>query len=610
MTRTIPHCLALLLALAPTSGAFGAAFLRLDDYDTDHLLAAGFELPRKAHIEIDAIGVREHWGDDLVAYAWILDAKTRTVVWSQEDARSSRDKSSRHARRTHDALDLEAGRYELYAWAGINGQYSGWSWNNGHNQVRVLSLHDLGNLADLADWHDGDRDRRRFDAAVRDCYVELASNDVSKADVTAFEPQGDFAGSVYRANRLGNGANVKTELRLDKPMDLRLYGTSEWPRDWDEPADGAYLLNAETFERVWEPTYRKTEDGGGAEKNRAIDEEIHLPAGRYVLCAGTDDSHSFAEFNAAPPGDPQAWGLTVFPGKSFDAAAFHATEKWTPGEPAVNLTRARDDDAMDMKFKLDKEGDVLVCALGEWDERNDEFADTGWITRAGNREPVWEMHERDTHAAGGAQKNRMFQGMVHLPAGEYVAHFETDGSHSYERWNAAAPWDEEAWGLALYPGRGLTAKNFKAGPLVRGDGDDFSASEDVKGAAPDGQASDVLVSLTRVRDDAHKRGTFTLAKQGRVHIYAVGEGVSGEMADYGWVENQKTGDTVWEMTWRNTRPAGGAHKNRQFDGEVLLDAGTYEVHYVTDGSHAYADWNDRRPSDPGAWGITVTKSKK
>jgi len=66
---------------------------------------------------------------------------------------------------------------------------------------------------------------------------------------------------------------------------------------------------------------------------------------------------------------------------------------------------------------------------------------------------------------------------------------------------------------------------------------------------------------------------------------------------------------VWEMTMRNTHHAGGARKNRVFDGEVKLDTGRYVVHYQTDGSHAYGDWNDRRPPDPHGWGITVTMAK-
>jgi hypothetical protein len=115
--------------------------------------------------------------------------------------------------------------------------------------------------------------------------------------------------------------------------------------------------------------------------------------------------------------------------------------------------------------------------------------------------------------------------------------------------------------------------------------------------------------LTRLGDNVHKREKFTISKVTRIHIYAVGEGDSEEMFDYGWITNDKTDKTVWEMTYRNTEPAGGAMKNRMFDDTVILEAGTYEVYFVTDGSHSYNDWNSAKPRDPASWGITISIDK-
>ena len=92
--------------------------------------------------------------------------------------------------------------------------------------------------------------------------------------------------------------------------------------------------------------------------------------------------------------------------------------------------------------------------------------------------------------------------------------------------------------------------------------------------------------------------------------YALGEGDHDEMADYGYITDETSDDVVWEMNWRNTRPAGGARKNRLFDGDVLLDPGTYEVTYETDDSHAFRSWNAAMPRDPSSWGITVTKAQR
>jgi len=40
---------------------------------------------------------------------------------------------------------------------------------------------------------------------------------------------------------------------------------------------------------------------------------------------------------------------------------------------------------------------------------------------------------------------------------------------------------------------------------------------------------------------------------------------------------------------------------------LRLAAGRYVLHYRTDGSHAYRDWNGDPPDDPEGWGIAVLR---
>ena len=74
--------------------------------------------------------------------------------------------------------------------------------------------------------------------------------------------------------------------------------------------------------------------------------------------------------------------------------------------------------------------------------------DYAWIEEAGTGRVVWEMTYRMTEHAGGAKKNRMFNDTIRLDKGEYVVYYETDGSHSYEDWNASPPtgpsWESRA----------------------------------------------------------------------------------------------------------------------------------------------------------------------
>ena len=108
-----------------------------------------------------------------------------------------------------------------------------------------------------------------------------------------------------------------------------------------------------------------------------------------------------------------------------------------------------------------------------------------------------------------------------------------------------------------------------------------------------------------MRDDESPRKTFKLDRETTMRIYALGEASARSMVDYGWIEDAKTGRTVWEMTYRSTEPAGGAAKNRRFDGTITLPAGEYMLRYETDDSHSFGSWNANPPDDPDMCGITL-----
>jgi len=196
------------------------------------------------------------------------------------------------------------------------------------------------------------------------------------------------------------------------------------------------------------------------------------------------------------------------------------------------------------------------------------------------------MEYRETEHAGGDQKNRMVNTVLHLDKGSYIVYFVTDGSHSYRDWNAAPPYDPEHWGISLNAAsEGFAPKDVSA----------YEERED----------KSVLARIVGVGDHERKQATFSLSKKSDVHIYALGEGRDGDMFDYAWIEDAKTGRVVWEMTYRMTEHAGGAPKNRLFDGTISLPEGKYIVLYETDDSHSFRDWNEDPPDDPGSWGVTL-----
>jgi len=332
-----------------------------------------------------------------------------------------------------------------------------------------------------------------------------------------------------------------------------------------------------------------TDYAGGGKKNKLSNEKIDLDKGRYILYYVTDDSHSWEDFNVMPPYDPMNWGVALLATDKTDRSAFKTFTPEGRGNPLIDLTRMGDNEFESQAFELKSEQSLLVHCLGEYSSWSKEFVDYGWIENAENGRTVWEMTRRNTVHAGGADKNRKFDRMITLPKGFYIAHYITDDSHSYRDWNASAPYEGNMWGLAVYPGKDFKGSDFKL----------LKESEVKTGA-------DILVKMTGLRDNERKRARFTIKDRTKVHIYAIGEGSRDEMYDYGWIVDDKTGRAVWEMTWRNTEPAGGARKNRMFRDTVILEPGTYVVNFVTDGSHSFNDWNASKPRDPANWGITVS----
>ena len=96
--------------------ARGETLLRLEKYEPGQLQMQGFELLRGGKIYIEAVGVRPRWEHELIAYAWILDSRTREPVWEMETDDSERVSGQRLLRKATKTLDLPAGRYEVYAW--------------------------------------------------------------------------------------------------------------------------------------------------------------------------------------------------------------------------------------------------------------------------------------------------------------------------------------------------------------------------------------------------------------------------------------------------------------------------------------------------------------
>lgn len=560
----------------------GGQVLEIDDIGYEQIYYASFSLKSEKKVRIEAEGAggtrvirRTNSSsvdkENMFAYAWIINADSRKMVWRMSIDNTDKSFGSDWNRSFEGNVRLPAGEYEVYFSAVEPSIFNldGGLITIGKVFKRIFSNSD--------EWDD-DADK---------WFIRISGvEEVSGEKLTKKYIEKEKEDAILHLYGSRDSERMSRGFTLTKPLNIDIYAIGEAYRG--EVFDYGWIIDAQTRERVWTMREADTEHAGGAEKNRMSHEKIHLKAGDYLVYFTLDDSHSPEEWNSNPPYDPFYWGITLRAAdKDFEPSI---VKKYVEAkvQPVVSIDRVGDYAYKEAGFKLTRDSRIRIYALGEG--RDGEMFDYAWITSAKTGEIVWKMRYSKTRHAGGASKNRLFDGVIKLPAGEYIAYYQTDDSHSYEDWNSAAPDDAEMWGVTIYPvGKDNSIKAL-----------DITERKD----------GDILAKLVRIGDDERVRKQFTLDRKTRVRIYCIGEGEWDEMYDYGWIRNMDTDDTVWKMRYRKTEHAGGAKKNRVVDTIMTLDAGTYTVYYRSDGSHSFRDWNDSPPRDERNWGITIYKLDK
>lgn len=549
------------------------SLVNIQDITPEEVKMAGFRLSAEQAIKIEAVGYRSSRKYDLeFTRAWILNSRTRDVIWEMKDA-DIKDEG-RKIIEYADELTLPKGDYEVY-FSSVPDYYN-YKHEGGFFERIFDQIFDHNDYEDV--YYDYREEWKKFRITVRGNGQSISENRMEQL-------QTDFKENAFVSmTRLGDDEHRSQGFTLERPTDIRIYALGEARKDGT--FDYGWIMNTETREKVWQLTLRDSRHAGGAKKNRLVDEVISLPAGKYAAFFVTDDSHSFRQWNLAPPYDPMFWGLTLKVENPAMRKYVHIYnfEDMPEENVIVKLTKVRDDEFLSKGFTCKRDLDIRIYALGEG--KRHEMFDYGWIVDAGSHKRVWEMEYDNTEHAGGAIKNRLFNGVRNFKKGNYIVYYVSDDSHSYWEWNDAPPYDQENWGITLL----AADKNFKPEYVS-----DYEERQD----------QNILAQLVRMRDDEREQQRFTLDKDAEVRIYAIGEGRDGEMFDYGWIEDAHNRQIVWEMTYRKTDYAGGGSKNRLFDGTILLKKGDYILRYESDDSHSFNDWNDAPPYDPMHWGITV-----
>jgi hypothetical protein len=257
----------------------GQTIVSLIGVEDDEMRSAGFALRRPMDVRIYAIG--EGFSDHMADYAWIVDDEQHKRVWGMSYANTQHAGGAAKNRLFDSVIHLTPGNYLVYYKSDDSHSYDHW------------------NAAPPAE-------ERYWGISVFP-----ASGKLNPADIGPFM-QTRGAGTdatVARLNHMGNDEDATTSFQLSARTRVRVLAIGEgrdgemFDYGWIEDADG---------QTVWKMKFDDTQDAGGSDKNRAFDGVITLPAGRYVLRYRSDNSHSYGDWNANPPDDPESWGIAVF----------------------------------------------------------------------------------------------------------------------------------------------------------------------------------------------------------------------------------------------------------------------------------------------------------
>lgn len=538
-----------------------------------------FVLAAPAVIRVEAVGAVARGGltSPWAATAWILDARTRQVVWDLRTARAAAEPTG--MRRFSGEVALAAGTYELHY-----ASYPATSVSTGSGNL----------LRDLKSALDGNR--RALPPRYGGPYVDdslyhqfgVTLSGAGRAggygDLTAARRR-DLA-MVALVHPVRHGATARTAFALSRPATLDVTALGELRAD--HASDAGWLIDADSRKVIWRMSWAKSTAAGGAARNREEHAVLALPAGRYVAWFSNDDGYDPEEWTAMPPPDPDSWGLILRIASPTERAVFRSIE-WRPVPDSgtlATITRVGDGEQRTADFTLSHPARVQLHAVGE--ASGETMVDVAWLTDLDRHRRVWTMKASESSWAGGAAKNLQYDGVLPLPAGHYQLNYTSDDSHAFGDWNAAPPLDPEYWGVSAWEVAGAVDPGV-AIPVI-------TAAK----AVP-------LVAIHHVANNIDAQVEFRLATDDSVRVYAIGEGSSGGMNDYATIEDAVTHRSVWAMRYQQTVAAGGAEKNRQFDGVVALKAGRYILRWRSDGSHGWGSWNDDPPDDQEGWGVAVSR---
>lgn len=545
----------------------------IDDIEQSELKRVDFRVTAPVRVAIDAVGSYtssdENSPSDLTVYGWILDRNSREVVWKMQQAELRSDNTLATA---VDTLLIEPGAYSAYFTT--YGNYVKQS------RGRILGIrYGRDWVGDTDDWH---------------FIVEVVNpDDEESVIVEAIDALGNplhvwSTGPVKAAGTLQYVFDVTQDVELD------IYAIGEHCKS---PCDFGGVTNYISGDTLWVLSLENSTYAGGRQENIMYRGSIAVSPGTYRAFYQSDHGHSYRNWAANPPFDPEGWGMSLSVRDAADLSYVSAFDPWLQREPLINITRVGAGEDERIPFRVADSVSVLIYAMGELTSSGSLY-DYATVKDVATGEKVWEMSYRSSEPAGGYETNRKEVAILHLPPGRFELSYQSDMSHDYSGFSNGTPDLPERWGVTMFP----FERTIDPGVITV---QQAIAIRETNLNNQEIDVGEVIVNATQLGNGEKQSHSFSLSTLTIVRIIAVGEISTSGQYDYGWIEDNDTGQIVWEMTRRNSEHAGGDDHNRKFDGLLELEPGNYTAHFKTDFTHAFGDFGEGGPDRPSEWGIRI-----
>ncbi len=393
----------------------------LNRLDAWELTQQSFQVSGHLKVLIDGVGTvdERRKANGLAAYPWIVRTSTGELVWAMNESPNTVLNGS-IAKVTEDELVLEPGDY-------------------------TLNFASYGQLLN--------RSRSSFTKDERKWNVVVYSPDAKDAlrSIDGYiEGQTDH--QIWDATSLGKDEKREYFFEVQSPVDLTIHAIGQIGNEnVVQPLDYSRIEDAQTGQVIWQLTRDNTIWAGGIAENRIFRGQRTLLPSVYRAVASTNNSHHYGAWRGNPPYDPEGWGLRLTASERESVRTF---DPWIlQRDPIIKFIQVGDDEEHSQLFTVTDTTAVVVHALGELtgpdngydlailEQQDDEG---GWTV-------LWEMSWEGSSHAGGSRKNRKEIQFFRLPPGMYILSYQSDGSHSFEHWNASEPDYPERWGVSMFP---------------------------------------------------------------------------------------------------------------------------------------------------------------